>query len=198
MAILISLIIFFSAVIIHEYCHGWVAYKLGDPTAKYAGRLTLNPIEHIDPVGTVLLPIMLIIIKSPVIFGWAKPVPVNFWNLRNPRRDMIWVGLAGPLANFLMAVVFSRLLHLPIPEFFREIALSAVMINLVFAVFNLMPIPPLDGSRVVSGLLPYNYARAYNEFERYGVMVIFLLLFMGFFDRVVWPLVAVLASLLGV
>src|SRR3989338_3844065 len=104
MGLLSSLVIFFSAVIIHEYCHGWVAYKLGDPTAKYAGRLTLNPLEHIDPVGTILLPLMLIILKSPVLFGWAKPVPVNFWNLNNPRRDMIWVGLAGPTANFMFAV----------------------------------------------------------------------------------------------
>jgi len=198
MNLVISLIIFFSAVIIHEYCHGWVAYKLGDPTAKYAGRLTLNPLEHIDPFGTVLLPLMLIILRSPVIFGWAKPVPVNFWNLHNPRRDMIWVGLAGPMANFILAVVFSLLLKIPSPDILREFLSSAIMINLVLAVFNLMPIPPLDGSRVVSGILSYRVALAYNEWERYGTVVIFLLLFLGFFNVVIWPIVEVLAHWLGV
>lgn len=197
MNLIISLAIFFSAVIIHEYCHGWVAYKLGDPTAKYAGRLTLNPLEHIDPFGTVLLPLMLIILRSPVIFGWAKPVPVNFWNLHNPRRDMIWVGLAGPTANFMLAVAFSFLLKFPAPGIIRELLSSAIMINLVLAVFNLMPIPPLDGSRVVSGILPYRVALAYNEWERYGTVVIFLLLFLGFFNVVIWPIVEILAHWLG-
>lgn len=198
MNLAISLVIFFAAVILHEYSHGWVAYKLGDPTAKYAGRLTLNPIEHIDPFGTILLPLMLILLRSPVIFGWAKPVPVNFWNLRNPRRDMIWVGLAGPMTNFLLAVLFSQFLKIPSPEIIRQFLASAVIINLVFAVFNLMPIPPLDGSRVVSGLLPYRYATIYNEWERYGAMLIFLLLFLGLFNAVVWPIVVLLANLLGV
>jgi len=198
MSLLISLIIFFSAVIIHEYCHGWVAYKLGDPTAKYAGRLTLNPLEHIDPFGTILLPIMLIVLRSPVIFGWAKPVPVNFWNLRNPRRGMVWVGLAGPMANFLLAVFFSQFLRLSPPPIIRDLLSGAIMINLVFAVFNLIPIPPLDGSRVISGLLPYRYAMIYNEWERYGVMVIFLLLFLGIFNTVILPIAVSLAHWLGV
>lgn len=198
MSLLVSLVIFFGAVIIHEYCHGWVAYKLGDPTAKYAGRLTLNPIEHIDPFGTVLLPLMLVILRSPVIFGWAKPVPVNFWNLHNPRRDMIWVGLAGPTANVILAVIFSLLLKFPAPEIIREFLSSAIIINLVLAVFNLMPIPPLDGSRVISGILPYRLALAYNEWERYGTVIIFLLLFLGFFNVVIWPMVVVLAHWLGV
>lgn len=198
MNLLISLIIFFSAVILHEYSHGWVAYKLGDPTAKYSGRLTLNPLEHIDPFGTLLLPLMLIVLKSPVIFGWAKPVPVNFWNLHNPRRDMIWVGLAGPFTNFLLAVGFSQLLKIPAPNMVREFLSSAVIINLVLAVFNLMPIPPLDGSRVVSGLLPYRYATLYNEWERYGAIAIFLLLFLGVFNVFIWPIVGLLANLLGV
>jgi Zn-dependent protease len=198
MSLFISLVIFFIAVIIHEYCHGWVAYKLGDPTAKYAGRLTLNPLEHIDPFGTVLLPLMLVILKSPVIFGWAKPVPVNFWNLRNPRRDMIWVGLAGPMANFLLAVVLSLFLKVASSDIARELLAAGVTINLVLAVFNLMPIPPLDGSRVVSGMLPYRVAIAYNAWERYGTVIIFLLLFLGFFNVVVWPLVAILAQWLGI
>ena len=184
MNIVVSLIIFFSAVIIHEYCHGWVAYKLGDPTAKYAGRLTLNPLEHIDPVGTVLLPLMLVMMRSSFVFGWAKPVPVNFWNLRNPRRDMMWVGLAGPMANFMLAIALSQLLKITPEGIYSAFLIQAIMINLIFAVFNLMPIPPLDGSRIVSGLLPDKYAMVYNQWERYGVIIVFLFLFLDTYKPV--------------
>jgi Zn-dependent protease len=198
MGLIISLAIFFSAVILHEYAHGWVAYKLGDPTAKYAGRLTLNPLEHIDPVGTLLMPLILIVMKSPVIFGWAKPVPVNFWNLHNPRRDMIWVGLAGPMTNLLLAAGLSLFLRLGLPAVVVSFLNTAIIINLVFAVFNLIPIPPLDGSRVVSGLLPRQLAIEYNRLERFGIIIIFALLYLGIFNAVIWPIVEVIAGFLGV
>ncbi len=107
---LLSVVIFFFAIIIHEYAHGWVANKLGDPTAKYSGRLTLNPLAHIDIIGTIILPLFLILTGNPV-FGWAKPVPINYWNLKNPRKDMIWVGLAGPVANILLAVLANVILR---------------------------------------------------------------------------------------
>lgn len=196
-AFLFTIPVFFAAVIIHEYTHGWVANKLGDPTAKYSGRLTLNPLAHIDPFGTVLLPLLLLVFKSPVIFGWAKPIPVNFWNLRHPKRDMVLVGLSGPLANFIVAVALSPFLKLNLSLGLQYLLQSAILINLVLGVFNLIPIPPLDGSRVVSGIIPNRYAAIYNQLERYGVAIIFLLLFLGVFDNWVWPIVGFLGRLLG-
>ncbi|MFH1776231.1 MAG: site-2 protease family protein [Candidatus Omnitrophota bacterium] len=170
---------FLTAVVIHEYAHGWIAYKLGDNTAKDSGRLTLNPLSHIDPIGTVVLPLFLILTRSPIVFGWAKPVPVNIYNLRNPKRDMIWVGLAGPLANFLGVFIFYNFFRLQIfPEFsaaayFLE---TAVVINLILGIFNLIPMPPLDGSKIVIGLLPRRLAYNYSRIEPYGVVILILLL----------------------
>lgn len=195
---IISAVIFIFAVVIHEYAHGWVAYRLGDPTAKLLGRLTLNPIRHIDPVGTILLPVMLSIVHSPIIFGWAKPVPVNFLNLRQPRRDMILVGLAGPAINIILAVILSRFLHLGLPEFWQHAVAMAIIINLVLAIFNLVPIPPLDGSRLVMGLLPNRYAYLYSRSEAYGILIVFILMYLGLLERFVWPIVLGAARLLGV
>ncbi|MEW6170710.1 MAG: site-2 protease family protein [Candidatus Omnitrophota bacterium] len=200
MGFIISLIIFFFAVIIHEISHGLVAYKLGDPTAKYSGRLTLNPFVHIDPVGTIILPIVLILMNSPVIFGWAKPVPVNFWNLKNPQRDMIWVGLAGPLANILLGLLLILALKSPFTTniFLSDILKTAIIINLVLAIFNLIPIPPLDGSRVLMGLLPRETAIGYSMLEPFGFLIVFMLLFFGLFERIIWPIVAFFLKILNV
>ena len=201
MTLLLSLLIFFFAVIIHEYAHGWVAWKLGDPTARFMGRLTLNPFAHIDPIGTIFLPLILIMTHSPILFGWAKPVPVDFFNLNNPKRDMIWVGLAGPAANIIFAIALSLLLKIPllIASYFAvSVITTAIMANLVLAVFNLLPIPPLDGSRVMTGLLPYNLGLEYSKIEPYGFIIIFVLLWLGAINTIIWPVVIVLARLLGV
>jgi Zn-dependent protease len=199
MALLASLLIFFSAVVIHECAHAFVAYKLGDPTAKRMGRLTLNPIAHIDPFGTVVLPILLILMNAPVLFGWAKPVPINFANLHNPKRDMIWVGLAGPASNLLFAFIASLLLKaglksIPVAAFVLE---SMMVLNVVLAVFNLIPLPPLDGSRVLVGLLPMPFAMFVIRIERYGFLILFTLLYMGLFNKVVWPIALHILSFLA-
>jgi Zn-dependent protease len=201
MNLLLSLCIFFFAVIIHEYAHGWVAWKLGDSTARFMGRLTLNPLAHIDPIGTIFLPLILLITHSPVLFGWAKPIPVDFFNLNNPKKGMIWVGFAGPVANIIFAITLSLLLKIPlltVNYFAVSVITSAVMANLVLAVFNLLPIPPLDGSRIMMGFLPYNLSVEYAKIEPYGFIIIFALLWTGVINTVIWPMVVFLARMLGV
>ncbi len=201
MQFLITLAIFFLAVVIHEYAHGWIAWRLGDYTAKNAGRLTLNPLAHIDPIGTILLPLILLVTRSPVVFGWAKPVPVDFYSLKNPKKDMIWVGLAGPTANIGFAVFSSIILKSGIflnNPILYDLLASAIIINLVLAVFNALPIPPLDGSRVAMGLLPKEFAIQYARLERYGFLIIFGLLYLGIVGNVIWPVVIYFAQLLGI
>ncbi len=201
MNFIITLSIFFLAVIIHEYAHGWVAWRLGDSTAKDAGRLTLNPLAHIDPVGTIFLPLMLLITRAPIVFGWAKPVPVDFRSLQNPKKDMVWVGLAGPSANIVFAILLAFILKfftLTGSHLFVALLSSGILINLVLAVFNILPIPPLDGSRVMMGLLPRGLAIRYARLEPYGFMIIFGLLFLGIIGNVIWPIVMFLGRVLGV
>jgi len=187
------------AIVLHEVAHGWVADKLGDNTARFMGRLTLNPIKHIDPVGTILIPIALVVIGSPFIFGYAKPVPVDFRKLNSPKRDMIWVALAGPATNLLLAIASALLLalvaHAPESMMWaaQPLALmcqASIIINMVLCIFNLMPLPPLDGGRIAVGLLPGPLAYQLSRLEPVGMLLIIALLLLGFFQAVIGPMVA--------
>ncbi len=191
-ALLVPVILF--ALTVHEYAHGMVAYRLGDPTAKHAGRLTLNPLSHLDPIGTVMLFL--------VHFGWAKPVPVDPRYFANPKRDMLWVALAGPAANMGLALLSGLVIRIASsnpsafmssalgPSFFTMMVLS-LQINLALAVFNLLPVPPLDGSKIMYGLLPPQYDHLAYNLERYGPMVLFGLVMMGMLTgySILWALI---------
>ncbi|MGR9053296.1 MAG: site-2 protease family protein [Gammaproteobacteria bacterium] len=170
----------------HEVAHGWVAKKYGDKTAWMLGRLTLNPMKHIDPIGTLLIPGILLLTGTGFIFGWAKPVPVDARHFKNPRHDMAIVALAGPMANMLMAVAWVLVVRFGIVldvEFFSKpliaSGIAGISINLVLALINLLPVPPLDGSRIVSGILPPRWAWQYNKLEQYGMIILLILLFSG-------------------
>ena len=184
------------AIIVHEVAHGWVAKQLGDPTAERLGRLTLNPIKHIDPIGTLLLPALLVLLRTGFIFGWAKPVPITWENLRHPKRDMALVAAAGPAANFLMAVLWGLVLKistllpvtvaaLSVPLQFM--GLAGIVANVLLMVFNLLPLPPLDGGRVAVGLLPGPWARRLSQVEPYGFFILIALMYTGLLWVVVGP-----------
>ena len=173
------------AITVHEAAHGYAARHFGDNTAYMLGRITLNPIKHIDPVGTILMPIMLYFATSGAfLFGYAKPVPVNFGHLRNPKRDMVWVALAGPASNFLQAIVWAvvmiTLVGTGVEErFFLEMARAGVLVNLVMWAFNLFPVPPLDGGRILVGLLPWRQAQMVSRLEPYGFFIVMGLVIFG-------------------
>ena len=173
------------AITVHEAAHGYVAKYFGDNTAQSMGRITLNPLKHIDPIGTILMPLLLYFATSGAfLFGYAKPVPVNFSNLRNPKRDMIWVALAGPMVNFLQAILWALALIVMVgmgveERFFITMAKAGVMVNLVMWAFNLFPLPPLDGGRVLVGLLPWKQAQWMARMEPYGFFILMALVIMG-------------------
>lgn len=173
------------AITVHEAAHGYVARHFGDNTAYMLGRVTLNPIKHIDPIGTILMPLMLYFATSGAfLFGYAKPVPVNFGALRHPKRDSVWVALAGPASNFIQAILwaltFTLLVGFGVTErFFLEMAKAGVLVNLVMWAFNLFPLPPLDGGRVLVGLLPARQAYALSRIEPWGFFIVMGLVLMG-------------------
>lgn len=192
------------AITLHEAAHGYAARHFGDPTAWQAGRISLNPLRHIDPVGTVLIPLLILLFSAgSFLFGYAKPVPVNFSRLRNPKQDMLWVALAGPAANLFMALVWAALLKLawemPVNDFtvpLSEMSKLGVIINCVLMVLNLLPLPPLDGGRIAVSLLPYPLASKFAQLERWGFPILLLLLFTGILGLVMSPLVQMLAGLI--
>jgi Zn-dependent protease len=197
-ALLISFGLLIVAMTIHEFAHGFTAYKLGDSTAKYSGRLTLNPLAHIDPFGTIILPLFLFL-STGFAIGWAKPVPINYWALRNPKKDIIWVGLSGPLANIILAFLLGMFWRaIPLNQFSALLLQKLIYINLLLGVFNLIPIPPLDGSRIVMGLLPPQMAYRYSAIEPYGFVIVAALSWMGLFDLIIWPVVRLISLLLAI
>lgn len=195
--IILWLVPLIFAITVHETAHGWVAYRCGDPTAKLLGRLTLNPIKHIDPLGTLVVPGLLLWLGG-FVFGWAKPVPVTWRNLRNPRRDMALVAAAGPFANFVMAFFWVAILKLAVSAHsapFAYMAQIGVSINLVLMLLNLLPIPPLDGSRILASLLSPVMAYRLNQMEIYGFFILVLFLASGAFSRLIGPVLSQLQSL---
>ncbi|MBU1044217.1 MAG: site-2 protease family protein [Candidatus Omnitrophica bacterium] len=178
---------FFIALTVHEYAHGFVAHKLGDNTAKHMGRLTLNPLAHIDLFGTILLPLTLIIYNAPIVIGWAKPVPVNFYNLRNPKKGIIWVGLAGPAANFICGFFVFLIMNSGwvTNQVFDQFLRSLFLINLILGCFNLIPIAPLDGSRIIMGLLPDKLVGPYTKFSSWlGILIMLGITLILLFRRI--------------
>ena len=187
-------------ITVHEVSHGWIARKLGDNTAFMLGRLTLNPLKHVDPVGTILIPGMLLLLQAGFIFGYAKPVPINWKNLRHPKRDMALVAAAGPGANLLMAIGWALLIRLGLSLGETGMALilmgvAGITINIILMVLNLLPLPPLDGGRVMTGLLPGPWAYQFSRIEPYGFFILIGLLVTGVLGMVLWPVISVVMSM---
>lgn len=190
------------AITVHEAAHGYAAKRFGDMTAYLQGRITLNPINHIDPVGTILVPAITMMLGG-ILFGWAKPVPVDFGKLRNPKRDMLWVAAAGPASNLVMAFIWAIVMGLAshAPEFFvvplTLMAQAGIMINVVLLVLNLLPLPPLDGGRIAVSLLPTHIAYLFSKLERYGFIILIVLLFTGVLSQIMMPFVRAVLWFIG-
>jgi Zn-dependent protease len=189
------------AITVHEAAHGYVAKHFGDLTAEKQGRITLNPLKHIDPIGTILLPILTMMLGG-ILFGWAKPVPVNFANLRNPKKDMLWVAAAGPISNFFMAIFwvmmfnFSNYAPNTAVNFLAIMSMAGISINIVLMVLNLLPMPPLDGGRIAVSLLPMPWAIKLARVERYGFPILIVLMFTGVLGYVIYPIIQMIEQLL--
>ena len=191
------------AITVHEAAHGYAAKYFGDLTAEKLGRITLNPLKHIDPFGTILLPALTVMLGG-ILFGWAKPVPVNFANLNNPKKDMFWVAAAGPASNFVMAILWAILLNYAnyVPNaavnFLAEMSLAGISINLVLMVLNLLPMPPLDGGRIAVSLLPTPMAIQLARLEQYGFIILIVLMFTGILGKIISPIIQLFERLIYV
>ena len=191
------------AITVHEAAHGYAAKYFGDLTAEKLGRITLNPLKHIDPFGTILLPALTVMLGG-ILFGWAKPVPVNFANLKNPKKDMFWVAAAGPASNFVMAILWAILLNYAnyVPNtavnFLAEMSLAGISINLVLMVLNLLPMPPLDGGRIAVSLLPTPMAIQLARLEQYGFIILIVLMFTGVLGKIISPIIQLFERLIYV
>jgi Zn-dependent protease len=184
------------AITLHEAAHGYVARHFGDMTAYAAGRISLNPLRHIDLVGTLIVPLVTLLVAD-ILFGWAKPVPVNFANLRHPKRDMLWVAAAGPLSNLVMSLGWAVALKLgvalapgnPAAAWLMLVGACGIFVNVIFMVLNLLPLPPLDGGRIAVSLLPHRLAWKFAQIERFGFIILIVLLLTGLLGRMLWPLI---------
>jgi Zn-dependent protease len=190
------------AITVHEVAHGWIASRLGDKTALMLGRLTLNPLKHVDPMGTILVPGLMMLLQTGFIFGWAKPVPITWQNLKHPKRDMALVAAAGPIANLLMGITWALVIRLGLMlgesgEALVYMGIAGIFINTLLMVLNLLPLPPLDGGRVMTGLLPGPWAYKFSLIEPYGFFILIALLLTGVLGLILWPLISLVLGLLA-
>lgn len=192
------------AITVHETAHGWMALRLGDPTARMLGRLTLNPVKHIDPVGTLLVPGVLLMLGG-FLFGWARPVPVTWENLHHPKRDMALVAVAGPLSNLLMALFWAVVIRLGMELgtgnaaalYLVYTGVAGIFINIILMVLNMLPLPPLDGGRVLVGLLPGPLSWKVSRLEPYGLPILLLLMFTGLLGKILWPAIGLMLVIMS-